>query len=318
MSTDHTFSIYGHPNIYNDYSARKLNIYFSEPDKGVKEDTGIVLLIPGFGANANSNVYKKMRSVFADKYNLIAVQCDYFGWEFMQSQALSESRANFNDMGIMQALDNITAVTALEQIIINNALRYNSGKMIIYGHSHGAYLAYLCNIFAPDLFSMIIDNSAWLYPVYIDYSRQLYSADGSVTTFDYFAREVIEDREILNLKSIYKKYNNTCSILSFHGAHDNLISLSKKQEFCDLISSCELHQVHNGNLNDIFKSSGHGLNADFLLMFDYVMKKHNKEFAFKEASDVTNQNIETNMFSYVVDYTHKLPFLTLQKRHGLN
>lgn len=25
-----------------------------------------------------------MRKVFADKYNLVTIQCDYFGWKFMQ------------------------------------------------------------------------------------------------------------------------------------------------------------------------------------------------------------------------------------------
>ena len=25
-----------------------------------------------------------MRNTFADKYKLVTVQCDYFGWEFMQ------------------------------------------------------------------------------------------------------------------------------------------------------------------------------------------------------------------------------------------
>ncbi len=27
---------------------------------------------------------KKMRTYFSDNHNLVVVQCDYFGWEFMQ------------------------------------------------------------------------------------------------------------------------------------------------------------------------------------------------------------------------------------------
>ncbi|CAH2211897.1 hypothetical protein [Tepidibacter aestuarii] len=46
----------------------------------------MVLLISGFGGHANSNVYKKMRKEFADKYNMVTVQCDYFGWGFMQEE----------------------------------------------------------------------------------------------------------------------------------------------------------------------------------------------------------------------------------------
>ncbi|MEG0480713.1 MAG: DUF2920 family protein [Clostridium sp.] len=78
-------SIYKKDYLENNYKERKLKVYFSTPDNEVNERTGILLLIPGFGGNANSNVYKKMRKEFADKYNLITIQCDYFGWEFMQS-----------------------------------------------------------------------------------------------------------------------------------------------------------------------------------------------------------------------------------------
>lgn len=37
---------------------------------GINEETGFLLLIPGFGGHARSNVYKKMRRVFADKYTI--------------------------------------------------------------------------------------------------------------------------------------------------------------------------------------------------------------------------------------------------------
>ncbi|MGF9699809.1 hypothetical protein [Paenibacillus sp. MABNR03] len=90
-----------------------------------------------------------MRSVFADEYNLVSIQCDYFGLEFMQHSPLPESLYNFNDMGIMQALDNLTAIGIVEQILKDNNLNFNAGKVIAYGHSHGAYLAYLLNVLSP-------------------------------------------------------------------------------------------------------------------------------------------------------------------------
>ncbi len=55
-------------------------------------------------------------------------------------------------MGIMQAIDNISAVICIMEIIKDNCYKFNRNKIIIYGHSHGAYLAYLCNAFAPNLF----------------------------------------------------------------------------------------------------------------------------------------------------------------------
>ncbi len=58
MAKEYDFSMYGHPSIYNPRE-RKLHVYFSEPNGGINGNTGIFLLIPGFGGNSQSNVYKK-------------------------------------------------------------------------------------------------------------------------------------------------------------------------------------------------------------------------------------------------------------------
>ncbi len=312
MAKDYSFKIFGHPNIYNNYSSRELKVYFSEPEIGVDEQTGIVLFLPGFGGNANSNVYQKMRSVFADKYNLITVQCDYFGWEFMQSSLLPESAFNFNDMGLMQALDNITAVIAVEQIILDNKLNYNAGKIIAYGHSHGSYLAYICNVLAPGLFSLLIDNSAWLFPMYLKYDRKLILNSGEVKNFNYLAKRIIEDKEVLSLPKLYSNFNNTCSILSFHGADDTLIEFSEKRDFCDSVANCKIKQITNQNIDNIlFKSSDHGLGADFLLLFDSIMSEIQEEFVHKQSIHVESQKLKSNMFEYSIDYSAKLPILSM-------
>lgn len=61
---------------------RKQKVYFSVPDN-INERTGMLLLIAGFGGSPSSNVYKKMRSTFSDSYNLVVVQTEYMGTEFM-------------------------------------------------------------------------------------------------------------------------------------------------------------------------------------------------------------------------------------------
>lgn len=40
-------------------------------------EASIFLFILGYGGTANSNVHKKMRCQFADKYNLVTIQCAY-------------------------------------------------------------------------------------------------------------------------------------------------------------------------------------------------------------------------------------------------
>lgn len=86
MAQNHRFQIAAHYNIYTGQQHnRELRIDFSVPEQGVNKETGLLLLVPGFGGNIDSNVYKKMREKFADEYNLVTIQCDYFGSKFMQS-----------------------------------------------------------------------------------------------------------------------------------------------------------------------------------------------------------------------------------------
>ncbi|WP_117168770.1 DUF2920 family protein [Paraliobacillus sediminis] len=313
MAKSYQFDTSGHPNIYNNNSVRNLKIYFSEPDNGVNDETGLLLFIPGFGGQANSNVYKKMRAVFADKYNLVTIQCDYFGWEFMQLDQLNETIDNFNDMGLLQALDNITAVILVAEVLKDNNFEFNSDRIWIYGHSHGAYLAYLCNVFAPKLFSMIIDNSAWLFPAYLQKNRYL-TLNGTTTVFDYYAKNILKDTAVLSLLMLYQDFENNCEIYSFHGESDTLVTLDEKTMFCKKVNNCNLKQIDQSDIDQkIFKSTGHGLGADFLGLFDYVVSKLSNKVYNTVRSDIVlkNQNISTKSNTYYFDYSGRVPVLSI-------
>ena len=83
MSELYSTSITAHPNIYVGAAGRELRIDFCTPDLGVNEQTGLLILVPGFGGNIDSHVYKKMREEFADQHNLVTIQCNYFGSSYM-------------------------------------------------------------------------------------------------------------------------------------------------------------------------------------------------------------------------------------------
>ncbi|MFC3799880.1 DUF2920 family protein [Cohnella sp. GCM10012308] len=314
MAKDYQFCMSGHPNLYGGDRSNELDVYFSEPDSGINAETGIVLFIAGFGGHANSNVYKKMRSTFADQYNLVTVQCDFFGWEFMQAERLEESVHNFNDMGLMQALDNITAVLAVSEIIKDNGYKYNTKRVIAYGHSHGAYLALLCNRYAPGLFSLVIDNSAWVYPAYLQFNRRLMPVFGADIIFDYLAKKIVtKDRKILSLPFLYNNLNKFCQIHSFHGSADTLITFGEKRKFCNGVRNCFLHEITESKVdNQIFKSNSHGLDADFLLLFDYVMTELDVRFGHGTEIMIENHEIRTDMFTYHFDYSNKIPILAIK------
>lgn len=85
MSEYQSFKIPAHPSIYScNPHNRELRIDFSIPENGVDSSTGLLILVPGFNASIDSKVYTKMRELFADQYNMITIQCDYFGSKYMQ------------------------------------------------------------------------------------------------------------------------------------------------------------------------------------------------------------------------------------------
>lgn len=313
MSNDYEITIGGHPNIYNHMSERKLKICFSEPDAGVHKDTGILIIIPGFGGNTISNVYKKMRSNFADQYNLVTIQCDYFGLEFMQSEILEETDANFNDMGPLQAMDVISSVIVVQEILKDNDLDYNANKVIAFGHSHGAYLAYMANAFVPNFFSLIIDNSSWLVPAYL-FSKRLLRIGEQTLVFDYRIKFMNDfDLEIYDLTKLYKKLRSNCVIHSFHGDNDNLIRLEIKRNFVLPLRNSYLHEITEAEINDVFRSNMHGLDADFLKMFEYVMTELKPESRGGKKATLRTRRIETSNFSYLIDLDNTVPVLTREK-----
>lgn len=364
MAKEYVYDILGQPSILGN-KERKLKFYFSEPSNGINAETGVLLIIAGFGGNANSNVYIKMRDTFADKYNLITIQCDYFGYEFMQApnnislkltkedikryfsnkeveyiyknnnifsrlmevsskykinilakENLNENINNYCDMGLIQAIDNITAVVAVMEVVKNNGYTVNEEKIILYGQSHGAYLSYLCNVLAPNLFSLLIDNSSWLFPAYLKSNRYVNSIHGNSilsVEFEYFAKTTDYDEEILYLPSIYSKFNNNCDIICYHGTNDNLISNKDKIILKKLINNFKYHETDETMVdNKIFKSNQHGLGADYLELFDLVINEHQ----FKNRTVIRSEIIvyETQKNSYKIDYSYIIPILSIEKK----
>ena len=66
-----------------------------------------------------------MRDVFADTYNAITIQCDYFGYYYVNHDLLTqktlppESESYYNEMGPIQAMDHLRAI----QTVIETELR---------------------------------------------------------------------------------------------------------------------------------------------------------------------------------------------------
>lgn len=342
---DFHFQLLGHPTLLFDGSEfqRYTDVYFSIPSEGINDRTGFLLLIPGFGGHAQSNVYKKMRRVFADKYNLVTIQCDYLGSEFMQTLKsedlqrviaslspeqlsggnairiqvrLDETRNNYADLGAIQAIDCLSAVLATKSVLDDNGYRLNWGRGIAYGHSHGAYLAHLCNLFAPGLFHLIIDNSAWLFPVYLDSPRYVNHRVGDKTVrlyYEYLVRRLgVPDRQLYELPFLYGVLGTHAHLVIYQGIHDNLVSHHDKAAFARQVGRSHFHLITESEVNgEAFRSTGHGLNSDHLKLFYHAYGSADWDFPNHHDLNLTEVRFRTDDAEYVIRYEHGLPIFTL-------
>lgn len=285
-------TIGSHSNIYTDKGKeREMLIEYSLPECGVNNETGMLVLIPGYGGNIDSNVYRHIREEFSDKYNLIVVQCDYFGSRYMQAplsmdvkkmaldprileakilwkEDLDESLEDFNDMGIMQAVDVVTAVFFVFQKIDV----INTNRVILFGTSHGGYLAHLANVICPGVFSHMIDVSGYIKPFYLENYRMMTfdSVPGIVleVLYDYIIRknpEIGYWNELYKLDYLYTKIDNSCHILSIQGTHDWMYDYREKQNFIQTIPNAEMLLIDEEDVDGvIFKDTDHGVGLDYI------------------------------------------------------
>ena len=315
-------NVKGHNNFYlegskgEDKIDRKFTLYMYEPDDGINEDTGILLLIAGFGGHSNKNVYKKMRRIFANKYNLITIQCDYFGFEFMQSEIKEESIYNFCDMSFLQAMDNIYSTLYAMDYAMSKSDKINFKKIIIYGNSHGAYLAHLCNLYS-GIFTHILDNSSWLYPKYLSSYRGI-TKDGNKFNIKYLASEILgSNNPFLKLSFLYENFKNNCVIKAYHGIDDKLIKYEDKEKIFGggYINCLELIKISTID-NNVFFSTEHSLGADYLKIFElfYNNLHFEKDYKFNIIDEIIYEydNIQLN-----INYDNILPILRLKKIYSI-
>lgn len=304
MAIERQYMQMGQSSIYGEKtdhaSKREFEVRLTEPDGGISEETGLLVLIPGYGGGIESNVFKKMRNLFSDKYNLLVMQCSYFGSEFMDARmtdflnsksdwaansepreknvgvqiVMNETPENFNDMSYMQAMDLITATLLSIRLVQESDCHFNQKKIILYGVSHGGYLAYLMNRLCPGLYSFIIDISGYVTPYFLNNLRPLKN-EANWFFIDYMIRrtkEVQFESELYDLKYLYQSFSNTCRVISFGGRDDEMVDIREKEDFIHSIGvTADIIVVSADEVDgELFMNAEHGLGADFLKVFCMV------------------------------------------------
>lgn len=129
--------------------------------------------------------------------------------------------------------------------------------------------------------------------------------------FDYLAKEIVLDKKALNLNTLYDNFENKAKMIVFQGTDDDLIDHRMKEKVISKIENATFVLIDRKNVdNYIYKSNTHGLNADFLNMFEYAYEKMG-EFMNKQSMKQYDE-IQLTRMRIVVDYSHGLPVLTLK------
>lgn len=222
---------------------------------------------------------------------------------------IDENINEFVDMGYLQAIDVITTIEAIKILLSENGFSFDERRILGFGQSQGAYILLLANRLAPHLFSQIIDNASWVEPEYLSVNRLLEKNVGNAILsieFDYLAKRVISDKKSLSLHNLYNGFENGTYIYSCLGTTDFLVDVQDKQRAIGFLSNVEFEVIDSKDVDGvIFKSTNHGLDADFIKLVDYALAKcpaHRNKNVKQIQYDI--QILHTKLS---IDYSNGLP-----------
>ncbi len=98
------YRIPAHPTEFADYKdEREIDIYVTEPREGINDNTGIMLIIHGAGAYAESAYFEKLRKDWANRYNVITLGVNYLG-----TKERIDTKLSFPDDSIQKLFQKLT------------------------------------------------------------------------------------------------------------------------------------------------------------------------------------------------------------------
>lgn len=124
--------------------------------------------------------------------------------------------------------------------------------------------------------------------------------------FDYMAKLYLKDKKALSLHKLYTAFKNGAYIYSLLGTTDNLVDVQDKKMSISKLKFTKFELIGMDKIDgEIFKSTNHGLDEDFLKLFEYVLERlpaHQNKNRFVEKYTVASAQTQIT-----VDYTSALP-----------
>jgi len=221
---------------------------------------------------------------------------------------LKTGRDEYQSFGLLPAIDHLQVLgEVLKQFKINRR------RMIVYGTSYGGYMALLMGKFAPQTFSVVIDNSGFVctsidyivakelsgksgdFGIFINKMNVKVSVDNPWTimneTSPYFFAD--SHRQIRSLFNLSHWRKSATRYFIFHSTQDRLskatTSIEMVDKFVNILKNyaqVDYTRVKSTDIDGkVFKNLSHGMNASLRGLFDRVVKTDKKHKLFKATEE---------------------------------
>ena len=176
---------------------------------------------------------------------------------------LQPTKNEYNNFGLMQALDIINAIYFVRKNHAEFKLA-KTPKTLLFGTSHGGYLGFLCAKFAPWLIDAVVENSGYVVAPFrfyglgkdLDYFKD---REVEVNLFEnivlctftkthftantnspnFFCKARLDIRNPLNESQLKTqvKHENKPIFISYHSVRDELDSAQNKEKFFEILQN---------------------------------------------------------------------------------
>jgi pimeloyl-ACP methyl ester carboxylesterase len=233
--------------------------------------------------------------------------------------------------GFLPALDHFMAIGELAK-----THRFDRRRIVLFGSSYGGYIANLMSKYAPNTFSLVIDNSGFARVLLRDVlteelldgeqkrdisygkSKVIFPFTPSYPwTFDELAPAYFSDarraiRSLLHPGQWAPAASRHCI---FHSVADNLVPIAEKDRVVEILRekgrTVDYHRIESSDIDGrIFKTAAHGMDASLRSLFEIAVPD-----VIPELETLTDYELESNanflcgnetyQFGYTPEYGFK-------------
>jgi predicted esterase len=238
------------------YGDDRIDTYVTEPAAGVRDTTGLLLLIHGWG-NDGSAAYAEDSVVYADEFDLVVTRV-----EFRQSgreARLQHEGGRYDipyDFSKLQTIDCLRAAYAT----LARYPQIDLSRLLLWGGSQGAHLGAQCLIFAPHLWALAVLNCGVFQPLTNSQSMaEGYALDLRANPGKGFVEAALGDggafspaeEDIRNPVRNAELMPPEVPVVLIHGTHDDVVdirhSVAMYARLLGLHRPAHFYAVENGD-----------------------------------------------------------------------